>query len=96
MKNGGLQGEGFAYDFVVVEVMLYAFDLLIVLVTFAGNEDDVAWLCQRACCANCFAAVDNADNLSLIFGFGYAGKHVIDDCLRFLETRIVGGDDDAV
>ena len=54
--SGGLYPEGFANDFVVVEVVLHPFDDLIILMSFARYEDDVARLCQSAGCTDGFSS----------------------------------------
>ena len=46
----------------VVEVVLHALHVLIVLVTLAGYEYNVALFSHHAGCAYSLAAVDDADN----------------------------------
>ena len=42
-RHASLDAEGLGHHFLVVEVMLHALHLLIVFMTFSGDEDDVAF-----------------------------------------------------
>ena len=61
-RSAKRQAEGFAYDFVVGEVVLHALDDLIILMALAGNQDDIARLRHGAGSAYSLAAIHNADD----------------------------------
>ena len=49
--------EELLYNLLVVEVVLFGADDLVIFVTFAGEEDNIAWLCQHHRGFYCFVAV---------------------------------------
>ena len=79
----------------VVEVMLHALDDLIVLVSLAGYEDDVARLSHCASGADGFSAIYYADDAAPLRCVE-TSQHVVDDVLRLLVPGVVTRDDDAV
>lgn len=87
--------HNFFNNFFIVEMMLHSFYLLIVFMSFAGNEDDISRLCQHIGGFYCFFSIGNADCLLHIV-LVQSGQHIIDDVLRFFKSRVVGSDDDAV
>ena len=76
-------------------MMFHSLYLLIVLMSLAGNENNVALLGHHAGSAYSLATVDNGDNLLHLLWIE-SGEHVVDDVLRFLETWVVACDNHTV
>lgn len=57
--GGGGKLKVFAYDLVVVEMVLDAFDNLVVFVAFAGNKNDIVGLSHTASGLDSSLAVGN-------------------------------------
>ena len=72
----------------IVKMMFYSFYLLVILVSFSGNEDYISFFCQHASRANRFFTVGNADRFLHILRI-QSGKHIVNDVLRLFEARIV-------
>ena len=79
----------------VVKVVFHTLHVLIVFVSLAGDENDVALFGHHAGCAYSLAAVDDADNLFHLL-LVETCQHVVDDGLRFFKARVVAGYDNAV
>ena len=84
----GLEAEGFADYFMVIEMVLNTLHILIVLMTLTCYENDIARLSHHTGCADGFAPIHNTDYLAHICG-RKASKHIIDNVLRFFEAGIV-------
>ena len=80
--------EYFVNHFLVVEMVLYAMYLLVVLVSLACHNNNIALLCKGACSPDSLLAVNNRYGLFLLL-LALTGKHVIDDILRILVSWIV-------
>ena len=80
--------KNFFEYFFIVKMMFYSFYLLVILVSFSGNENHISFFCQHASRANRFFAVGNAERLLHILRI-QSGKHIVDDVLRLFEARIV-------
>ena len=63
--------------------------------TFAGNENHITFLCHHTGCTDGLFSIDDAYYLLHLFRIKTC-KHIVDDILRFLETRVVGGDNNSV
>ena len=73
-------------------MVFHAFNLLIILMPLACNENHVSRLCQHAGCLDGFAAVGDADGFLHVV-FIQSRQHVVDDVLWLFETWVVAGDD---
>ena len=87
--------EDVVEHFLVVEMMLHAFDFLIVFVAFSCNKHHISTLCHHASRSNGLLTVDDRDDFPQLLVI-QSGQHIVDNRLRFLETGIVTGDDNPV
>ncbi len=89
-----------ACHFPVIEGENAVADLLILLMTFACDEHDIAGLCDIYGVLDCLTPIDHAVNLrSSIGGLDSGGNapfDLFDDPLRVLASRVVRRDDDDV
>ena len=74
-------------------MVLDAVDFLVVLVAFACDEDDVAWLCVGDGVSNGFTAVWDG---KAVCAFGDAWQDVLNDGVGGFCALVVAGDDDKV
>ncbi len=81
------------YLLVVVEVVLDAFDDLVVLVSFAGDEDDVAGLGEGAGGLDGCSTVFDDEGRAQFVRRESVG-HVLEDGGGFFVTGVVGGEDE--
>ena len=77
----------------VVEVMAYPKDLLICFVSFAGNEDYIAWGSEAASGGNGAASIHIGKALCLLLG-SEAGHHFVYDGLGIFASGIVTCEDE--
>ena len=85
----------FANYFVVIKVVLYSFDDLIILVSFACYEDNISRFGERTSRLNSrFAVFD--DECLLEFFFRQTCFHIIEDVCGFLIARVVGSENQLV
>ena len=95
IHNSHCSIHNFFKYFFIIEMMLHSFYLLIVFVSFAGNEDNVSRLRQQTGGLYGVFPIGDTDCLLQIV-FVQACQHVIDDVLRLFEAGIVGSDDNTV
>ena len=79
----------------VVKVVLDSLNLLIILMTLAGNQNHITRLGNHAGRAYGFTAVSNGYNLLHIL-LGKACQHIVDYILRLLKSGIIGSNDNLV
>ena len=79
--QSSIQFKAFSYNFVVIEMVLHALNDLVVLVSFASDEDDIAWASHHTGCSDSLTSVNDVENRTPLL-VCQSCQHIVDDFLR--------------